>query len=315
MRLERYTPQKEVEWNKMVAQSKNGTFLFDRHFMDYHQDRFVDCSMMFYSDDRLLAVLPANINNGDVYSHGGLTYGGLVCGMGMTTSKTLEALKLAVNFCRHDLQARRFFYKPVPYIYHRYPSQEDLYALFRLQAQLISRAVSSTVLLSARPRFTTLRHRGENRALREGVLVEEGLTISDWENYWDVLTSVLLQRHGKRPVHSLSEITLLQSRFPKGIRLFVAKRENRVVAGCVVFVFETTVHVQYIAANDEGRSVGALDMLFSRLMAGDVCQGKRYLDFGISTERQGQVLNEGLVFQKEGFGGRGVCYDEYLIGI
>ena len=37
----------------------------------------------------------------------------------------------------------------------------------------------------------------------------------------------------------------------------------------------------------------------------------KYFDFGISTEHNGRLLNEGLIYQKEGFGGRGICYDTY----
>ena len=44
----RYTAEKADEWNAFVAESKNGTFLFNRGYMDYHADRFVDHSLMFY---------------------------------------------------------------------------------------------------------------------------------------------------------------------------------------------------------------------------------------------------------------------------
>ena len=78
--IRRYTPEKAAEWNAFVAQSKNGTFLFDRRYMDYHSDRFEDYSLMFYREDRLYALMPAN-RCGDVFqSHAGLTYGGVVGG-------------------------------------------------------------------------------------------------------------------------------------------------------------------------------------------------------------------------------------------
>ena len=38
--IKRYTPEQADEWNQFVAASKNGTFLFDRRYMDYHADRF-----------------------------------------------------------------------------------------------------------------------------------------------------------------------------------------------------------------------------------------------------------------------------------
>ena len=39
------------------------------------------------------------------------------------------------------------------------------------------------------------------------------------------------------------------------------------------------------------------------------------MDFGISTEHGGDYLNEGLIFQKEGFGARSVCYDCYEVAL
>ena len=78
---ERYTADKLEEWNGFVALAKNGTFLIDRRFMDYHSDRFADFSIMFYDEkNRLVALLPANRKGDSVCSHRGLTYGGLVMG-------------------------------------------------------------------------------------------------------------------------------------------------------------------------------------------------------------------------------------------
>lgn len=56
----RYAPALADEWNGFVARSKNGTFLFDRRYMDYHSDRFEDYSLMFYREGRLYALMPAN---------------------------------------------------------------------------------------------------------------------------------------------------------------------------------------------------------------------------------------------------------------
>lgn len=54
--VEAYTPEMEREWNDHVATSRNGTFLLDRRYMDYHADRFCDASMVARDDHgRLLA--------------------------------------------------------------------------------------------------------------------------------------------------------------------------------------------------------------------------------------------------------------------
>ena len=51
-------------------------------------------------------------------------------------------------------------------------------------------------------------------------------------------------------------------------------------------------------------------MLLHNLIT-DVYADRTYFDFGVSTENGGGYLNEGLIFQKEGFGARSVVYDTY----
>lgn len=76
--IKRYTPDLADEWNAFVAQSKNGTFLFDRGYMDYHADRFHDHSLIIYRRGKCYALLPGCVDGDTFYSHKGLTYGGLV---------------------------------------------------------------------------------------------------------------------------------------------------------------------------------------------------------------------------------------------
>jgi lipid II:glycine glycyltransferase (peptidoglycan interpeptide bridge formation enzyme) len=104
-------------------------------------------------------------------------------------------------------------------------------------------------------------------------------------------------------------------RFPQNIKLYVTKNsDNKVIAGTLLFITDMVIHSQYIASSDEGREKGALDMLFNYLIKENNGTHK-YFDFGISSIEGGNILNEGLIFQKEGFGGRGVCYDKYEIKI
>ena len=57
-----------------------------------------------------------------------------------------------------------------------------------------------------------------------------------------------------------------------------------------------------------------MDLLFHRLIH-EVYSSVPYFDMGTSVEEGGRVLNEGLIFQKEGFGGRAVVYDTYELDI
>ncbi len=323
-----YSVNHKEAWDQFVMQSKNGTFLLQRNFMDYHADRFVDCSLLVYDSgvvgsserekcygtDGLLAVFPANWVESErcVYSHQGLTYGGLIIGQEATQADALEAMQHILRYCMDMLGARRMVYKAIPYIYSTCPAQEDLYALYRLGGRLYTRAVSSVVDLASPLKMRTLRRRQAKKALEHDLYIDR-LMDGDRQglhDFWALLTDVLTARHGVKPVHTEEEISLLMSRFPKEIKLFLVKRGDKVLAGCLVFVCKQVAHVQYIASGDEGRELGALDLLFRHLIQ-ERYKSMDYLDFGVSTEQGGRMLNEGLIFQKEGFGGRAVCYDSY----
>lgn len=319
--IKRYTLADEALWNETVHQGgvRQASFLFNRQYMDYHADRFCDISLMVVDDKRrVLALFPANIcrtDGGCVESHGGLTYGGLLLSPHMTATLTGEVLQSIMEWYK----AQGFTtlkYKPVPHHYVDYPCEEDLYWLFRHDAQLTARLIASVVDLTQPYGLSTLRRRKVNKANRLGTLqmVED---VALLPAYWQVLAHILGARHDAHPVHTLQEMQLLMQRFPENIRLFVAtdSATHELMAGCVLYVTRHVVHVQYIAAPDAGCASGALDWLFAQLLsqASELFAGVRYFDFGTCNEQGGRYLNEGLIFQKEGFGGRAICYDTYCL--
>ena len=304
----RYTPAQLSEWNTFVSKSKNATFLFDRRYMDYHADRFEDYSLMVYYKSELYALLPANRVADTLYSHQGLTYGGLLMTSDSKTAVVRDAFVAMNNFLRQE-GISRVIYKPIPWIYASLPSEEDLFALNNVcKAQVSSRDVATVVMLSHRLPLSELRRRCVKKAWKAGVEIREA---QDCSVFWPLLEANLKRRYNARPVHSLEEITLLKSRFPQQIRLFVACKDGRVIGGTLLYICARTIKTQYISANEEGRRVGALDLLFTTLL--DKCSenGMEFFDFGTSNRPENDDLNDSLIFQKEGFGGRAVCYDTY----
>ena len=112
-------------------------------------------------------------------------------------------------------------------------------------------------------------------------------------------------------MHSAEELYYLYSIFPENIKLYLTSCDKKYVAGVVDFIYDNVVHTQYLASNDTGRKIGALDFLVQQLMC--IYQNKKYFDFGISSENGGLLLNDGLIAQKEGFGSRTVAYKTYLL--
>jgi hypothetical protein len=305
--VRRYTPDKANEWNRFVATSKNGTFLFDRQFMDYHADRFTDCSLMFYRDNALYALLPANVKGDVLTSHGGLTYGGLVMSS-RCSAKGVQEVFAAMNTYLADLGIRRVVYKAIPWIYHQLPAEEDLYALTSIShATLIIRDISSAVIGDRPVKFSESRKSGLRKALRMGLTVRES---EDFATFWQILNANLTAKYGVRPVHSVSELELLHGHFPQGIRLYMVYDGEMPLGGTLLFLTPQVLHTQYISATAEGKAHGAIDLLFNHLI-NEVYTDYRYIDFGKSTVSDSADLNEQLIFQKEGFGARAVCYDTY----
>ena len=305
--IRRYSSEQQAAWNAFVAQSKNGTFLFDRRYMDYHQDRFQDHSLMVYLKGRLYALLPANRVADEFISHQGLTYGGLVMGRQATTSHVVELFRF-LNIYLKEQGIRHVSYRPTPWIYHSMPAEEDLYAIVEAcQARLTAREVSTTFAFASVQKWATLRTRCLKKARQKGLTAA---WTDDLETFWPILTCNLQHRYGLQPVHTIEEIRLLQQRFPDKIRLVAAFQEGRMVAGIVLYCSGQVVHSQYIAASEEGKQTGALDLIIDFLQH-DCSFEQPLFDFGKSTEEHGDILNEGLIRQKEGFGGRAVCYDTY----
>lgn len=304
----RYDAGRAREWDDFVSRAKNGHFLFLRGYMDYHADRFPDASLMFYDGaGRLAGLLPATEREEHVLaSHGGLTFGGVVSGDSMKAALMLELFDAMLKHLRES-GFERLVYKAVPHIYHRAPAEEDLYALFRAGARLSRRDLSSAIELDARLPFSKGRKYSIKLAERNAVEVSESV---DFETFMAIEERVLAERHGVRPVHTASELSMLAGRFPENIKLYAAHREGRMLAGVVVYASERVAHAQYISANEEGRETGATDLIISALL-GDHYASKKFFDFGISTERAGTYLNEGLAENKQGFGARAVVYDFY----
>lgn len=308
-----YTAEMEPQWNAAIERSRNGTFLLDRRFMDYHKERFHDCSLMFLKRDKVLGCFPANYDTEShtVYSHQGLTYGGLLIHDETSTSQVLDMFDLLRSHYKQELGADKLVYKAIPSIYHRYPSEEDRYALFRNGASLTARGISSAIDLRWPIGYDKSRRRmlrkGESSSLR----LYETNAPEEFEEYWNMLDTCLTARHGVHPVHNCAEMRLLTSRFPEQIKLYACRTsDGELMAGCWLFISSRVVHTQYMTVSDQGKKTGGLDYMISRLKE-KYSQKYDYLDFGISTENSGRYLNENLIYQKEGLGGRGVCYDIY----
>jgi len=298
MEVVRYTKEYFTQWNDFLAVAKNSTFLFHRNFCEYHADRFQDHSLLLFQNNKLVAIFVANQIGEEIYSHSGLTYGGLIISTHIKLSLVLACFHNLLKYY-NELGIKKIIYKQIPAFYHSSPTFEDEYALFLANAMLIRRDTSFVVDLRKPIDFQQRRNRSIKKAQQEQVKIVE---TSQFSAFWnEILIPNLQDRFGVKPVHSLQEITSLQEKFPQNIRQFNAILDNKIIAGATIFENNKVAHAQYIASNDLGKNNGALDLLFDVLIK-DIYKNFDYFSFGISNEQQGKILNQGLADWKEGFG-------------
>ena len=310
IRIEQFEPRHKVCWDEFVRRSKNGVFLFQRDYMEYHADRFRDYSLLFFQGDQFIALMPANRVDDTVVSHGGLTFGGIVSDEGMTTILMLKVFSTLAD----ELRARgikKLIYRAVPHIYHTLPAEEDLYALFLHNARLFRRDVSSTVSSSHRLDLARNRRRALLRGKSKGLSVEQ---TQDYGQFMAIAEANLHTRYGVHPVHTAAEMQLLADRFPENIKLFTAHLAGEMLGGVIMYESANVAHGQYRHATEEGMRLGALDCVMNVLL-NDVYPNKPYIDFGTSTVNNGRTLNTELIQNKESYGGRATVYDFYELNL
>lgn len=307
--LKRYTSEFAAEWDDFVSKSKNGTFILKRRFMDYHQDRFLDHSLMIYQDDELMAVVPAHQIEDTLFSHQGLTYGGFVWHKKIKFIQAFDCFKAALGYA-YDQGIEKLNLKEIPRIYAQIPSDELDYFLNRAQAKCLKKDVALVIDYQNALGFEKNRREGLNKARRHELRV---LCDDNYEGFWKtILIPELSEKHKAKPVHSLEEIRLLASRFPDNIKQVSVYKGEKLVAGTTVFLTPTVVHPQYVMGDADKNKLGSIDLAYDFIIK-EFATGRRYFDFNTSSENQGAILNSGLLFWKQSCGARCITVNQYQI--
>ena len=296
-------------WNTFVSEAKNATFLFHRNFMEYHSNRFVDYSLMVFDFEKLVAVLPANRVEAAVFSHQGLTYGGLVFDKNIKLSVVISILKSVLFFLNQN-KIEKIVVKIIPSFYNDFFSNELEYCLFAADAKLIQIDSMSTIDLKKPFFISKTRKESIRRGEKNGLIIKEEFSFDVFWN--EILIPNLERKHQAKPVHTLAEITYLKSNFPENIRQFNVYDGKNIVAGTTVFVSKNVAHPQYVSGNINKNELGSLDYLYHHLIK-NIFAEKAFFDFGISNENQGKNINAGLLFWKESFGAQTVVQRSYEI--
>lgn len=309
--VRKYESTDKEHWNHFLENSRTNQFLLSRNFMEYHQDRFEDYSLMVFHEKALVAIFPANIKNNIVVSHSGLTFGGFIVAKDEATKNSIQYFVQLLKFIsEHNIE--KIIFKQSPAFYSSVSQDEIDYAMFLLDAKMyrVDIAYAINQKLENKIQYQERRRRAIKKAEKNGIEIKE---TTDFSTFWnEILTPNLQSRFGVNPVHSLAEIELLSINNPNKIRQFEAWQNGVLMAGTTVFEMPTVAHAQYISASEEGRKNGAIDLLFHHLISSTFAH-KEIFDFGIVNEAEGRKINMGLLDWKEGFGARAYAHRFYEI--
>lgn len=307
--IKRYDTNDYSNWNAFIGNAKNATFLFHRDYMEYHKDRFEDYSLIIKEDEKWIAVLPAHRNGNELFSHQGLTYGGLIYSEKLKLSIVIAAFGEILSFL-HGNSIDKIHIKTMPSIYHDKPAEEFEYALFLAEAKLVRRDSLSVLDLRNKLAFSKTRKESIRHGIKNSLIVKEE---TDLKSFWkEILIPNLANKHQVNPVHTIDEIEKLQKSFPENIRHFNVYHNGKIVAGTTVFVSKNVAHPQYISGQSNKNELGSLDFLYNHLIT-EVFNDKRFFDFGTSNEEKGRKLKKGLVFWKESYGASTIVHDFYEV--
>lgn len=312
IRVVLYCEELLKDWNEVLNNSKNGTFMHRRSFMEYHKHRFEDFSLLVYDDEVPVAIFPANRKNDQsIATHSGLTFGGFIVNRNIYTKMTILYFSKMLEYCA-SLGFERILFKQIPSFYCSVSHEEIDYIMFILNAKLIRVDIASSI-----NQKSTLKIPVQSRRFRSIKKAEKldakVLETESYAEFWnEILVPNLRERFGVAPVHSLAEIESLSRNNYPCIRQFNVVINGTLMAGTTIFETATTAHAQYISASNEGRRNGSLDFLFKVLIE-EVFHEKDYFDFGIVNENDGRKINEGLLDWKEGFGARSYAHRFYEI--
>tara|TARA_B100000963_G_C22634973_1_gene677117 strand:+ start:3091 stop:4047 length:957 start_codon:yes stop_codon:yes gene_type:complete len=313
IRSEIYAEEKSEIWDQFVEKSENGTLHSKKRFLGYHQEKFQDCSQLFYSKNDLIAILPAAIYNSQLVSHPGAAYGGLIYDKNLKIEYILEINKLINQICLEN-NISQIVYR-LPYsIISKYHFDKFLYSISKKTLK-IEKELSQFIDLSNYNKGSYSKN--FNRIIKNSnfktMVAKSEKEISD---FYDILMKNL-KRHNAQPTHTLNDLSYLLHNLDQECQLFITKDSNaNIVSGSFVMILNReTVHSFYLCTDYEfiksSPLVSTIDFIGNYYSE----SGYKYLNLGISTENKGEKINLPLQTFKEKFNSVGTIRETYTVEV
>lgn len=308
-----YEEKKINEWDEFVLnKSMNGTFLQTRKFINYHgTGKFKDCSLMVLKGQELVAVVLACeciVENKKTFvSHRGTSFGGIIISRQVYNSNDMDDIVDDIEQKIYECGFEKIYLKITPELFQKDKTDLLDYILYKKNYMQYTElnfymdlSLYQTDILS---RFSKNKRRDYRYSLKHNLQCKELTTKEEIHNYY-----LILQKNLKKlnlpSVHSYEDLLDIKyNRFNSNVLFYGVYKEERMIAGSMIFIFENkSFHTQYLSSDEEYLKCYPMDFLIYNLIKIALDKNMHKFTFGICTENEGKYLNKGLARFKEGFG-------------
>lgn len=312
LHVQRYNTSHKNTWDSFVADNNPFTFLFYRDYMDYHSNRFTDYSLLIFQDATLIALFPANISNETIiYSHEGLSYGGLIYDYNKWNQQSEKNIYKAILDHYKTIPISKICIKIPPQFYGpQIERQMDVLSALgaAVQKSFLSMAADMEPPLKIH-KSKYKRYRKYNQK-KEFIVKDD----NDFKTFWNqVLIPCLEEKHQAKPVHALDEIVKLNKCFPENIIQWNVYFNSKIIAGITLFVKNDVIRSQYGATRLGYEAFAPLDYLYIYLFDLYYAKGVKIFDMGSIPPKDDLSYPKGLVNYKKELGCDIYTQNQYVI--
>lgn len=306
----RYNNNLKQDWDNFVINNTFSTVYHLRNFLEYHpENRFEDYSILIYSNNILICILPCCKNNNKYFSYKGSTYGGPVIHNNWVS---IDKMKLIIDkiFEYYD---NKIEFRLANDIY--FPDHIKL--LYFLLSQKLKIVPELSWHIKSNDDFIGQISNKRNKKYLEKMINDNNINCfitndkNDYINFYNILKINLNKNHNTNPTHTLEEFLDIKERIKDNVYLFIVKQEEKILGG--VFVIKITnkcLYTFYISRNIEYNTSAVIYAMYTISIFSKE-NNIQYIDYGISTENSGKDINIGLSDYKQNTLG-GIPSSRYL---
>ena len=295
-------------------ENTNGEFVNSLKYLSYHpQERFIDDSIIVVDDKNkeikgvmMAASIPGNCQH--IISHPGTTFSGPVISTKIDIKVAEEILDLMLAYYEKKYEYVEIRLRPL--IYDVQPMEWIQYFMLRKGYHYDMTALANVINLTKMrdddhvlASFSSGRRYYVKQAIKSKKYEIKKIDVPN-KSMWENLNNTLKLKFDSKTTHSFEEILLLCRMFPEQIVTYVAERyDGTYGASAVLYCYKNVLHTQYLDLNYQYASEYPNLQLIYEIIKKAVKDEYSFFSFGASTEKRGEILNEGLYQYKNGYGG------------